>query len=127
MADSPEVHTTLSADPFVVRLPPGEYALRVEREEYRPLIRQVTVTDAPQRLELRLRRWINMAQRGWYSGDTHVHRSLDELPNVMLAEDLNVALPLTYWVTRSDVPPGQGEESSRGLPMGASLRSIRRT
>ena len=28
LPDSPEVHTTLSADPFVVRLPPGEYALR---------------------------------------------------------------------------------------------------
>ena len=41
----------------------------------------------------------------WYSGDTHVHRSLEDLPNVMLAEDLNVALPLTYWVRDAGVSP----------------------
>jgi len=27
------------------------------------------------------------------------------LPNVMLAEDLNVAFPVTFWTTRSDEPP----------------------
>ena len=116
LPQSPEVHTTLSAHPFVAHLAPGEYRIRVERgKEYLPSVRTVQVSDQPLQLTFQLKRWIDMSQRGWYSGDTHVHRQLDELPNVMLAEDLNVALPLSYWVTQSDVPPGQGDKSSRDL------------
>jgi hypothetical protein len=69
-------------------------------------------------LKFALHRWIDMAARGWYSGDTHVHRSLDELPNVMRAEDLNVAFPLTYWVRRAGVAPDRGDKTApkRVLP-----------
>jgi hypothetical protein len=52
-----------------------------------------------------------MAERGWFSGDTHVHRTLEELPTAMLADDLNVALPLTYWVTKSDTSPDLGDKN----------------
>ncbi|MCA9052407.1 MAG: CehA/McbA family metallohydrolase [Planctomycetaceae bacterium] len=105
---SVERHTTLSAHPFVAELPPGEYLLRAERgKEYLPVESVVTLGDEPHSVELRLKRWTDMAARGWYSGDTHVHRSLDELPNVMLAEDLNVALPLSYWVRTAYTAPEQ--------------------
>jgi hypothetical protein len=57
---------------------------------------------------------VNMAARGWFSGDTHVHRSLDELPNLVLAEDLNVAFPLSYWVTKGFAPPSAGDKNLRG-------------
>ena len=50
----------------------------------------------------------------WYSGDTHVHRTLDDLPNLLLAEDLNVGLPLTYWVTTAYTPPGSGDKNMAG-------------
>ena len=53
-----------------------------------------------------------MAERGWYSGDTHTHRTLAELPNVMLAEDLNVAFPLLDWVREAFVPPIERREAS---------------
>jgi hypothetical protein len=105
---SVEMHTTLSAHPFGLELPPGNYTFRVERgKEYFPEERTVAISrgTARMRLEIPLRRWIDMAERGWFSGDTHVHRSLAELPNVMLAEDLNVALPLTYWVRQAGVAP----------------------
>jgi hypothetical protein len=103
---SVEMHTTLSAHPFVADLPPGRYTITVERgKEYPPQSKQVIVTAEPVTIRIPLERWINMAERGWYSGDTHVHRSLDELPNVMLAEDLNVAFPLIYWVTEAFVRP----------------------
>jgi hypothetical protein len=103
---SVEMHTTLSADPFIARLPEGRYGLTVERgKEYHPERREVIVGTEPVRLTVRLRRWIDMAGRGWYSGDTHVHRTLDELPNVILAEDLNVAFPLTDWVREAFVSP----------------------
>jgi hypothetical protein len=110
---STEMHTTLSAHPFVVELPPGDYTLTVERgKEYLPLERQLHVEQKPLEVKVELRRWIDMAARGWYSGDTHVHRLLEELPNVMLAEDLNVALPLSYWVTAADTPPKSGNKNT---------------
>src|SRR5262245_6192124 len=108
-----EMHTTLSADPFVARLPEGRYVLTAERgKEYHPERREVAVGTEPVRLSVPLRRWIDMAGRGWYSGDTHVHRTLDELPNVMLAEDLNLAAPLTDWVREAFVPPVERRAAS---------------
>lgn len=112
---SVEMHTTLSAHPFVVDLPPGKYTLTVEHgKEYFPHARQIIVDKDELRVNVRLRRWTDMAKRGWYSGETHVHRSVDELPTLMLAEDLNVTFPLTYWVTEAFAPPSTG---SRG-PLG---------
>lgn len=111
--DAIEYHTTLSAHPFRIALEPGRYTLTVERgKEYHPLVQDFTVEAAPLDLRLPLRRWANLAARGWFSGDTHVHRSPAELPNVMLAEDLNVAFPLTYWVTKAFTPPTRGDKST---------------
>jgi hypothetical protein len=108
-----EMHVTLSAHPFVADLPPGRYTLTVERgKEYLSLTNVVEVKSVPVEVRLPLRRWVDMAGRGWFSGDTHVHRTVDELPNVMLAEDLNVAFPLTYWVTKAFAPPAQGDKNS---------------
>lgn len=110
-----EVHTTLSAHPFVVELPPGKYTFVAERgKEYHTTTKIVDVGTDPVAIQLGLRRWTDMAALGWFSGDTHVHRTLDELPNVMLAEDLNVALPLTQWVTKSDTPPTKGDKNTDG-------------
>ena len=107
-----ERHTTVSAHPFIANLAPGTYTLTVERgKEYHTAVADVTVGEDPVERTIELRRWIDMQARGWYSGDTHVHRSLDELPNVMLAEDLNVALPLSYWVRDAYTPPSQGDKS----------------
>lgn len=110
---SVENHTTLSAGTFSVELPPGTYLWIIERgKEYTPLSREVVIRDKkPVNLEFKLHRWINMADRNWFSGDTHVHRSMHELPNVMLAEDLNVAFPLNHWVTRAFQAPSQGDKN----------------
>jgi hypothetical protein len=104
--DSSENYTELSAHPFVAELPPGRYTVTAERgHEYLPDTQEVAVGNEPATVELRLTRWIEMAGHGWYSGDTHVHRPLEELPLAMLAEDLNVAFPITYWVHRAgDLP-----------------------
>jgi len=110
--ESFEKHTTVSAHPFTADLPPGEYTVTVERgKEYRTAEKMITVATTPVDVTIQLQRWINMAERGWYSGDTHVHRTVEELPNVMLAEDLNVALPLSYWVRSAYTPPLQGDKS----------------
>lgn len=111
-----EMHTTVSAHPFVADVPPGAYRVRVERgKEYFSVEKTVTVgknaAAGKTEVEIELTRWIDMAAAGWYSGDTHVHRSLDDLPNLLLAEDLNVGLPLTYWVTVSDTSPASGNKT----------------
>jgi hypothetical protein len=119
-ADAPrsaEMHTTLSAHPFVVDLAPGRYTVTVERgKEYLPQSQPVTVSREPVGVKFALRRWVNMQERGWYSGETHVHRSLEELPNVMLAEDVNVALPLLSWVHEAFASPSAVSRGSLAQP-----------
>lgn len=118
-AESIEVHTSLSAHPFVAELPPGAYSLVAERgKEYLPATAEVRITDdgVPATISLSLRRWTDMASRGWFSGETHVHRSLNELPTLLLAEDLNVALPLTSWVTDSRTAPSQANKNTEPGP-----------
>ncbi|MHC4431156.1 MAG: CehA/McbA family metallohydrolase [Planctomycetota bacterium] len=108
-----EMHTTVSAHPFTVELPSGQYTVTVERgKEYFPVTKKVTVGNESVSLNVKLKRWIDMARLGWYSGDTHVHRTLEELPNVQLAEDLNVSFPLLYWVTKGFQPPGTGDKTT---------------
>ena len=80
---SVECHTTLSAHPFHVELPPGSYTLSVERgKEFHPLSKIVELGTTPVDLKFELSRWVNMATRNWFSGETHVHRSLVELPTL---------------------------------------------
>ncbi len=107
LAGSEELHTTISAHPFRVQLPKGEYTLVVERgKEYVPLKREFSVANHSIRLQLLLQRWSHLAADGWYSGETHVHRRIRELPNVMLAEELNVAFPVTFWTILAGTSPG---------------------
>ena len=68
-AKSREVHTCLSAHPFVVRLPAGRYTIIAERgKEYLPAQTVVHIQDKPVEVTLKLKRWIHMAKRGRYSG-----------------------------------------------------------
>ncbi len=106
MPDSVEQHTTVSAHPFTVDLPPGEYQVVIERgKEYLPLREKLTIGDQPVEKTWKLQRWSHLATQGWYSGETHVHRRIAELPNVMAAEELNVAFPVTFWTTSSSKAP----------------------
>lgn len=106
IAGSSELHTTVSPHPSYCILPPGQYTLQVERgKEYIPFVQQLDIGAEDISVQVTLQRWSDMASRGWYSGETHVHRRIHELPNVMAAEDLNVAFPVTFWTVRSDRPP----------------------
>ena len=117
-----EMHVTLSAHPFSIDLAPGKVTVIVERgKEYRPLEETVELGTLPVNRTFSLERWIDMASRGWYSGDTHVHRSLEELPNLLLAEDLNVAFPLTYWVTKGfEAPQAKGKAEPKPIEVDAT-------
>ena len=109
-----EYHSTVSAHPCVAKVPAGNYLLTVEcGKSFRGFTRDIVVSEQDIELEIPLKRWNNPAARKWYSGDTHLHRTIEELRNVVLAEDINVALPLTYWVTRSDTPPTNGDKNNQ--------------
>jgi hypothetical protein len=125
MPQSVERHTTVSAHPFTVNLTPGEYTVTIERgKEYFPLqetivISSTELTSVPNLVapkvekSFSLRRWSNMASRGWFSGETHVHRRIAELPNVMSAEELNVTFPVTFWTISADKAPDLEPSSLR--------------
>jgi hypothetical protein len=49
------------------------------------------------RIEEKLARIADLAAEGWWSGETHVHRALTDVPLLMRAEDLHVASVLTWW------------------------------
>lgn len=108
IAGSIERHTTVSAHPFYCDLPPGKYVIEIERgKEYRPFRQELSIGNEPVSMTFRLTRWSEIARDGWYSGETHVHRRIRELPNVMLAEDLNVAFPVTFWTTSAEEVPNR--------------------
>lgn len=73
-------------------LPRGEVLVDVARGfEYEPLRQRLTIAPGQQRLELRLRRWTNMNQQRWFSGDTHVHfLSTQGSLREARSEDLNI-------------------------------------
>lgn len=91
---------------FVVRngfdmdLPVGRYTLEAERgPEYRPF--RTTIdgrSGAESSVRVAASRWINMNRRGWYSGDLHNHRRPEDMPLLLLADNLNLAPTLSDWV-----------------------------
>lgn len=116
---SQETHTSLSAHPFEVDLPPGTYSVTAERgKEYFPATKSVTIGTEPVDIEIPLRRWVNMSEKGWFSGETHIHRPIRELRTLVQCEDLNVALPLTAWVSRAEDTPLKNNRNPELVPPG---------
>ncbi|MEX2141904.1 MAG: CehA/McbA family metallohydrolase [Pirellulales bacterium] len=137
-----------------VLLPPGKFRVSYTRgPEYRTLERDVTVhgyveaTPAssdrrptaeqlknrdkpkPQTESFRLKRWIKLADQGWYSGDHHVHAAgcahydsptegvrPEDMMRHILGEDLNVGCVLSWgpcWYAQKDFFEGKVHELSR--------------
>ncbi len=93
-----------------VQLPAGEYTIQVSRgPEYLPLVKQVTVGETGGEAEFPLKRWIDPAARGWWSGDHHIHAAgckhytspsegvhAEAMMRHCLGEDLKVGANLTW-------------------------------
>lgn len=60
---------------FSIELPPGQWRVAVEHGmEYIPVIEEFKIdAETTVKKTIPLRRWINLPQRGWWSGDVHVH------------------------------------------------------
>ncbi|HET8550130.1 MAG TPA: CehA/McbA family metallohydrolase [Bryobacteraceae bacterium] len=99
---------------FEIELPLGSYTLIAERgPEYRPFRKTIHGRGgATSTVKVALSRWINMNRLGWYSGDLHNHRRPDDMPLLLIAEDLNLAPTLADWVwddRQRSAPPNTRE------------------
>jgi len=84
-------------------LPAGAYRAEVERGPEHQ--RHAATIDVPasgiETLSVRLKRIADLAAEGWYSGDLHVHRPIEQMRLLMRAEDLHVAPVITWWNHRN--------------------------
>ena len=93
------------ADHFVcggtatLNLADGNYTYTVERgPEFNAASGKFEVrAGQTENLSARLRRIVNLAGEGWYGGETHVHRGLQDVELLMRAEDLHVGQVITWW------------------------------
>ncbi len=107
-----------------LKVPAGGVEVRVEHgTEYSPIKQTIEVSEAgPTRQELTLHRWIDMAERGYVSGENHLHVAIAELGPQLVAEGLDIGNSLQWWNgPRWPVPPGDGwsrvlQYAGRGVP-----------
>jgi hypothetical protein len=79
-------------------VPPGRYTVIAEHGlEYERGEKSVEVAASPAQVEVQLKPWVRMCQQGWYSGDMHLHRPLEDSVPVALAEDVNLNVAFTMW------------------------------
>lgn len=96
---------------FFMKLPTGKAVVHVERgKEYWSVDQEVVVAKGQAaQVDIILKRWVNMVQEGWYSGDIHCHFGLDNLEalkQLALADDVNFEPLLSLWNHQRPDPPG---------------------
>lgn len=85
---------------FTLDLKPGSYRFEIFRgPEYLMLEGGFEVKAGHEMLMLRhsLKRIAHMSEEGWWSGELHIHRPVNEVPLLMRAEDLHVGPVITWW------------------------------
>jgi hypothetical protein len=90
-----------------IRLPAGRLKIRVERgPEYRNFEFAADGSqDTDAKRVVRLERWISLANRGWWSGDLHVHRSPEDIGVLLRAADLYFAPTITCFNNEFTLTP----------------------
>jgi hypothetical protein len=84
-------------------LPPGRYTFELERgPEYRVRSGDFTIArGAEDSKTLTMVRFADLKKEGWWSGDVHIHRPIEEIELLARAEDLHVAPVITWWNDRN--------------------------
>ena len=80
-----------------IELERGAYTIEIERgPEFSRISERIDVKENA-KLAYQLERLVNLSEEGWWSGDLHVHRTVDDIELLMRAEDLHVAPVITWW------------------------------
>lgn len=97
-----------------LKLAPGRYVYEIERgPEWQRVVGLLDlVAGRDHTLHVRLERLTDLTRHGWYSGDLHVHRPVQEIQLLMRAEDLHVAPVITWW---NKTNPWEGRERPKQL------------
>jgi len=84
---------------ILLKLRPGAYTFEMERgPEYRIRTGHFMIERGAEDSHLvQMERFVDMTQEGWWCGDLHVHRPLEDIELLMRAEDLHVAPVITWW------------------------------
>jgi len=95
---------SLSCDgTFTMVVPAGKAVVHVEKgKEFFPVDAEVEIPPG-ETLEktIRMKRWVDMPDRGWYSADLHVHLGANDpriLRQLALADDVHLIPSFTYWL-----------------------------
>jgi len=77
----------------------GKYAYEIESgKEYSIATGTVTVEkQIAQTVSVGLERVADLASSGWYAGDLHNHRTIQEMPLLMRAENIHIGYVPFYW------------------------------
>ncbi len=84
-------------------LPLGAYTYEIEHGPEFSLARGLFAVSPgrPASVRLKLVRLTHLAREGWWSGDLHIHRPLEDIELLMRADDLHIAPVITWWNTRN--------------------------
>jgi hypothetical protein len=96
---------------LTIHVPPGRVTLQLSRGlEYEPISDAFEISPGGLITKVyRLTRWIDMVERGYYSGDMHIHYPADIVPRQILAEDVNLGTCISSWVTSQDTAQDTAE------------------
>jgi hypothetical protein len=95
---SPMIHEVCDGN-LELALQPGQYRVVVSRGHEYIRGEKLVIVEKGKTLEsqIELRRFINLTEQGWWSGETHVHLRADQMKLHMAAEDLHVATVINWW------------------------------
>jgi hypothetical protein len=89
---------------IVLVLPLGQYTFEMECGPEYKLAEQgsfVLERGASDTKTIEMERFVDLKKEGWWSGDLHIHRPLDEIELLMRAEDLHIGPVITWWNNKS--------------------------
>ncbi|MBI3862476.1 MAG: CehA/McbA family metallohydrolase [Planctomycetia bacterium] len=86
-----------------LEIPAGEYRYEIERgPEFTSVSGKLTVAaGTPTKIAADIARIADLKSEGWWSGELHVHRPVDDVPLLMKSEDLHVSPVITWWNKRN--------------------------
>lgn len=108
-----------------ISLPPGSASALIDRGPEYELV-DMALENGEMERRIQLKRVVDMAGRGWWSGDLHVHRAPREMEALQQASDLHVAPPITCFNDTSQVrswPANCEDERRWGAALFVGVRS----